>query len=60
MDGQLPAITVFVGRMHELKFTYCYCTKQPQFATELFSRQPMPISMRARTVTENSECPEPI
>jgi hypothetical protein len=51
MDGHLRAFSVIDGGPHEPKFTDCYCTKQPQFATELFSQQPMPISMVARTAS---------
>jgi hypothetical protein len=58
MDGHLRAFAVFVSGLHEQKFTDCYCTKQPQFATELFSQQPMPISMAARTATDTENCLE--
>jgi hypothetical protein len=60
MDGHLWAIAVFVAGLHEPKFTDCYCTKQPQFATELFSQRRMPISMTARTATASKICFEPI
>jgi hypothetical protein len=29
MEGHLQAFAVFVGGLHEPKFTDCYCTKQP-------------------------------
>jgi hypothetical protein len=51
MDGHMRAFAVFVDGLHGPKFTDCYCTKQPQFATEFSSQQPMPISMCARTAT---------
>jgi hypothetical protein len=60
MDGHLRAFAVIVGKFHEPKFTDCYCTKQPQFATGIFSQQPMPISMAARTATAVEKCPENI
>jgi hypothetical protein len=56
MDVHLLAFAVFFGGLHEPKFTDCYCTKQPQFATELFSRQLMPISMAARTASYDKKC----
>jgi hypothetical protein len=56
MDGYLLAFVVFVGGLHDPKFTDCYCTKQPQFATELFSGQLMPISMAARTASDSKKC----
>jgi hypothetical protein len=56
MDGHLLPFVVFFGGLHDTKFTDCYCTKQPQFATELFSQQPMPISMAARTATDTEKC----
>jgi hypothetical protein len=49
MDGHLRVFATFVGELHAPKFTDCYCTKQPQFATGLFSQRLMPISMTART-----------
>jgi hypothetical protein len=58
MDGHLRAFAVFVGGLHEPKFTDCYCTKQPQFATELFSQQLTPISMAARTANGAKKYPE--
>jgi hypothetical protein len=39
MDSHLRAFTVFVGGLHELKFTDCYCTKQPQFETEIYKSE---------------------
>jgi hypothetical protein len=60
MDGHLRALAVFVGGLHEPKFTDCYCTKQPQFATEFFSQRRMPISMVARTATAIEKCFERI
>jgi hypothetical protein len=56
MDGHLRAIAVIIGGEHEPKFTDCYCTKQPQFATLLFSEQLMPISMTAKTASNNKKC----
>jgi hypothetical protein len=58
MDGHLRAFAIFVDELHALKFTDCYCTKQPQFATELFSQRLMPISMTARTATAIEKCLE--
>jgi hypothetical protein len=58
MNGHLRAFTVFVGGLHEPKFTDCYCTKQPQIATELISQRLMPISMAARTATAIEKCLE--
>jgi hypothetical protein len=58
MDGHLRAFPVFFGGMHEPKFTDCYCTKQPQFATGLFSQQLMQSSMTARTATAIDKCLE--
>jgi hypothetical protein len=60
MDGHWRAFAVIVGGLHAPKFTDCHCTKQPQFATELFSQQLMPISMTARTATAVKKCPEQI
>jgi hypothetical protein len=60
MDGHLRAFSVIDGGLHEPKFTDCYCTKQPQFATELFSQRRMPISMVARTATAVEKCPDHI
>jgi hypothetical protein len=58
MDGHLRAFAVIAGGLHAPKFTDCYCTKQPQFATVLFSEQLMPISMAARTATAVEKCLE--
>jgi hypothetical protein len=58
MDGHLRAFAIFVDELHALKFTDCYCTKQPQFATELFSQRLMPIGMTARTATAIEKCLE--
>jgi hypothetical protein len=60
MDGNWRAFAVFVTGFHAPKFTDCYCTKQPQFATGLFSQQPMPINMAAGTATAVEKCPENI
>jgi hypothetical protein len=60
MDGHLRVFNVFVGGLHAPKFTDCYCTKQPQFANKLFSKQLVPISMTARTVSDNKKCFEHI
>jgi hypothetical protein len=60
MDGHLRVFTVIDGGLHEPKFTDCYCTKQPQFATELFSQRRMPIRMAARTETTRKICFERI
>jgi hypothetical protein len=60
MDGHLRAFSVIDGGLHEPKFTDCYCTKQPQFATELFSQRLIPISMVARTTTGIDKCFERI
>jgi hypothetical protein len=58
MDGHLRTFAIFVEELHAPKFTDCYCTKQPQFATGLFSQQLMPISMKARTATAIDKCLE--
>ena len=58
MDGDLLVTTVFISVLHDLKFTDCYCTKQPQFATELFSEQLMPISMVIVTASAIEKCLE--
>jgi hypothetical protein len=58
MDGHWRAFPIFVGELHAPKFTDCYCTKQPQFATELFSQRLMPISMTARNATAIEKCLE--
>jgi hypothetical protein len=60
MDGRLLVVVVIVGGLHAPKFTDCYCTKQPQFATEIFSQRRMPISTVARTATAIDKCFERI
>jgi hypothetical protein len=60
MDGHLRALTGIVGELHEPKFTDSYCTKQPQFAIERCSQQPLAISMPARTATIANSWPENI
>jgi hypothetical protein len=58
MDDHLQAFAVIVGGVHAPKFTDCYCTKQPQFATELFCQQLTPISTEARTANGAKNYPE--
>jgi hypothetical protein len=52
MDGHLMIITVIIGRLHAPKFTDCYCSKQPPFATQLFSQKLGADSMAIRAVPD--------